>query len=106
MMTKSGCQIVKYADDFVILCENAEKEEEALAIVKAWTEDNGLALHPDKVGDCRIRGEGLEFFGRRFEQGTKLVRKKSILKLRERLRPLTKRNRPRKLEDVYRQLIQ
>jgi RNA-directed DNA polymerase len=84
--------MVRYADDFVILCENAEKAEEALATVKVWTEDNGLTLHPDKVhvGDCRIMGEGFEFLGYRFEQGTKHVRKKSILKLREKLWSLTK----------------
>jgi RNA-directed DNA polymerase len=92
MMTQSGYQMVRYADDFVILCKNAEKAEEALATVKAWTEDNGLTLHPDKVhvGDCRIMGEGFEFLGYRFEQGTKHVRKKSILNVRERLRSLTK----------------
>jgi RNA-directed DNA polymerase len=70
--------------------QNPEKAEEALAIIRAWTEYSGLALHPDKVGDCRIRGEGFEFLGYRFEQGTKHVLKKSILKLRDILQSLTK----------------
>jgi RNA-directed DNA polymerase len=50
--------MVRYADDFVILCENAEKTEKALATVKKWSEDNGLTFHPDKVqvGNCRIYG--------------------------------------------------
>jgi RNA-directed DNA polymerase len=92
--------MIRYTDDFVILYKNAEKAEETLATVKAWIGDNGIALHPDKVGDCRIRGEGLEFLWRRFEQGTKSVRKKNILKLREWLRPLTKLNHRGKLKDI------
>jgi hypothetical protein len=64
-------RMVRYADDFVVLCQNASQAQQALQEVKAWVEENGLELHPDKthVGDCRIRGQGFEFLGYRFESG-------------------------------------
>jgi RNA-directed DNA polymerase len=100
--------MVRYADDFVIMCKEAHKAKEALAIVKEWVESNGLTLHPDKIhtGDCMVVGEGFDFLGYRFEAGKKDVRKKSLLKLRERLRGLTKRNNPRSLEVIVKSINQ
>ena len=94
LMTANGFRMVRYADDFVIMCKEAHKAEEALEMVKRWVEENGLTLHPDKIhiGDCMAEGEGFEFLGYRFEAGKKNIRKKSLLKLRDRLRGLTKRN--------------
>src|SRR5271157_4923741 len=64
-----------------------------LAMVRAFANANGLTLHPDKthIGDCRIKGQGFEFLGYRFEAGHRLVRKKSLLRLRDRIRAKTKR---------------
>jgi len=41
--------MVRYADDFVVLCRTAEEAQAALAEVRAWVEGNGLTLHPDKT---------------------------------------------------------
>ena len=41
--------MVRYADDFVILCRMAEDAQHALAIVQRWTESEGLRLHPEKT---------------------------------------------------------
>jgi RNA-directed DNA polymerase len=77
-MARLGYRMVRYADDFVVLCQNASQAQQALQEVKVWVEENGLELHPDKthVGDCRIRGQGFEFLGYRFESGKHWVRKK------------------------------
>ena len=52
--------MVRYADDFVILCRNAEQAQTALDEVKVWVTANGLTLHPDKthVGNCLLEGQG------------------------------------------------
>mgnify|MGYP002738568780 CR=1 FL=1 len=73
-MAAQGFEMVRYADDFVILCRTGEQAERALAEVKGWVDANGLSLHPDKthVGDCRIPGQGFEFLGYRFEAGRRL----------------------------------
>ena len=40
------------------LCDSMEKAQEALALIRAFANANGLTLHPDKthIGDCRIKG--------------------------------------------------
>jgi len=56
LMAARGWRMVRYADDFVVLCGTAEEAAQALGMIRVWVGDNGLALHPDKthVGDCRI----------------------------------------------------
>jgi RNA-directed DNA polymerase len=94
-MVQQGYAMVRYADDFVILCPTAEKAEQALDEIKAWVEANGLILHPDKthVGDCRREGQGFDFLGYRFEAGKRWVRKKSLMALKDKIRTLTQRTR-------------
>ncbi len=60
-MMARGYRMVRYADDFVILCRSREEADAALAEVRMWVGANGLTLHPDKtrVGDCRQKGERL-----------------------------------------------
>ena len=94
-MSKLGYKMVRYADDFVILCQSAETAHRALEEVKAWVEENGLTLHPDKthVGDCSVEGQGFEFLGYRFEAGRRWVRAKSLKSLKDQVREKTKRSR-------------
>lgn len=49
LMEERGHRVVRYADDFVILCQTAEEAVEALGLVKAWVAENGLTLHPEKT---------------------------------------------------------
>jgi RNA-directed DNA polymerase len=95
LMAANGYRMVRYADDFVILCRTREDADAALAEIQVWVTANGLTLHPEKthVGDCRIRGQGFEFLGYRFEAGRRLVRKKSLDKLKDSIRAKTGRNR-------------
>jgi RNA-directed DNA polymerase len=92
---QKGYRMVRYADDFVVLCRSAEQAQAALAEVKTWVEANGLSLNAEKthVGDCRQAGQGFEFLGYRFEAGRRWVRKKSLKALRERITMKTKRTR-------------
>jgi RNA-directed DNA polymerase len=92
-MKQRGYRMVRYADDFVVLCRTAEQAQAALKEVRDWVEQNQLKLNADKthVGDCRQAGQGFEFLGYRFEAGQRWVRPKSVKALRERLRMKTKR---------------
>lgn len=94
-MSRLGYKMVRYADDFVILCQSAETARQALEEVKVWVEENGLTLHPDKthVGNCLVEGQGFEFLGYRFEAGRRLVRAKSLKSLKDKVREKTKRSR-------------
>jgi RNA-directed DNA polymerase len=95
LMEQSGCRMVRYADDFVILCQTEDEARAALRIVEAWTAANGLTLHPDKtrIADSRQPGQGFEFLGYRFEAGRRFVRKKSLKALKDKVRAKTMRSR-------------
>jgi RNA-directed DNA polymerase len=94
-MSELGYRMVRYADDFVILCQTASQAQAALEEVQAWVEENGLTLHPDKthVGDCLVEGQGFEFLGYRFEAGRRRVRDKSLKGFMDKVREMTKRTR-------------
>jgi RNA-directed DNA polymerase len=94
-MKQKGYRMVRYADDFVLLCRSLKEAEAALEEVKAWVEANGLSLSVDKthVGDCRQAGQGFDFLGYHFELGRRWVRKKSLKAMHERIRMRTKRTR-------------
>ncbi len=102
LMAERGYRMVRYADDFVVLCETAEQAQGALAEIRAWVEANRLTLHPDKtrVGDCRIAGQGFDFLGYRFEAGQRRVRTKSWNALRDKIRAKTPRTVGRSLDAV------
>jgi RNA-directed DNA polymerase len=102
LMTNHGYRMVRYADDFVILCQTAADAATALGEVRAWTAGNGLSLHPDKthLGDCREAGQGFEFLGYRFEAGKRWVRKKSLAALKDKIRAKTPRTSGKSLQRV------
>lgn len=102
LMEQSGRRMVRYADDFVILCRGEAEAAAALRDVQAWVSAHGLALHPDKtrIGDCQQPGQGFDFLGYRFEAGHRLVRKKSLQALRDKVRRRTLRSRGDSLERI------
>ena len=105
-MSAQGHAIVRYADDFVILCATEAEAHHALAQVQAWTAAQGLTLHPDKthLGDGRQAGKGFEFLGYRFEGGRRFVRRKSFTAIRAKIRAKTGRSRGSSLERIVAEL--
>lgn len=99
-------RLVRYADDFVLLCRTREEADTALTELQAWVSEHGLTLHPEKthVGNCQRPGEGFEFLGYRFEAGRRTVRRKSRRNFRERIRDLTPRASGVSLRTVVRRL--
>ena len=95
LMAARGYRMVRYADDFVVLCKSREEADAALATIQAWVAENGLRLHPNKthVGDCLVKGQGFEFLGYRFEAGQRFVRKKSLDRFKDTIRAKTRRTR-------------
>ena len=100
-MAAAGWEMVRYADDFVILCRTEAEAQAALAIVQAWVTEAGLTLHPEKtrVVDASQPG-GFDFLGYHFERGLKWPRQKSLLKLKDRVRAKTSRLEGRSLSEI------
>jgi RNA-directed DNA polymerase len=97
-----GYRMVRFADDFVILCRTREEADAALERVRTWVTANGLTLHPDKthVGNCANWGEGFDFLGYRFEAGRRMVRKKSLKALKDNVRSKTRRTQGQSLSAI------
>ena len=94
-MQQKGYRMVRYADDFVVLCHSAQEAQAALEETRSWVEQKGLSLNVDKthVGDCRQEGQGFEFLGYRFEAGRRWSRTSSMRAFRDHIRMRTKRTR-------------
>ena len=90
-MEQSGYEMVRYADDFVILCRSEQEAREALEQVRQWTAQAGLTLHPEKTRIVDAEQEGFDFLGYHFERGYKRPRDKSEQKLKETIRVKTRR---------------
>lgn len=102
LMENKGYRMVRYADDFVIMCKTKEEAQNAFKLIEEWVKENSLTLHPDKthIGNCLNPGEGFEFLGYRFENGKRMIRKKSLNKLKDKIRELTRRNNGNSLEYI------
>jgi RNA-directed DNA polymerase len=103
--------LVRYADDFVVICRTPAQAEAALDGAREILGSMGLELHPDKtkVVDLREGREGLDFLGCHFHarmsgrlwEQKRIVRyylhrwpsQRAMKRLREKVRDRTGRNR-------------
>jgi RNA-directed DNA polymerase len=91
-VAEQGWKMVRYADDFVVLCQSEEEAGRVMEYLRAWTQAAGLTLHPVKTRIVNACLEGFDFLGWTFRGAKKWPRKKSVLKLREKVRPWTGRS--------------
>jgi RNA-directed DNA polymerase len=101
----AGYELTRYADDQVILCRSEQEAVAALALLHDAMARRGLTLHPDKtrVVDMSEPG-GFDFLGYHFEAGKKWPRSKSLTKLKDSVRALTKRNNGHSLQAIVTRL--
>jgi len=103
-MAGQGYEMVRYADDLVVLCQSWEEAERALAELRHWSEEAGLTLHPTKTRIVHVPSEGFDFLGWHFCGGKKWPRQKSRQKLQEKLRPFTRRTNGRSFGEIVAQV--
>lgn len=103
----AGWELVRYADDFVVLCRTRAQAEEVLALIAEWSTAAGLQLHPQKTRlvDMAEPG-GFDFLGYHFERGGgRWPRAKSLTRLRQKLRGLTRRTNGENLRELIAQTL-
>lgn len=105
-LAAAGYRMIRYADDFIILCQSRREAEEALKRVGELTQERRLALHPEKTGLVAVAepGAGFDFLGYHFEAGTRWPRKKSLAKLKETVRQKTRRSNGQSLAAIIQQI--
>lgn len=100
LMAGRGFEMVRYADDFVILCRTPEAAAEALQTVQDWVTVAGLTLHPTKTRIVDSRSESFAFLGYEFLGIKRFPRQKSTQRLREAIRQKTRRDNGRSLQCI------
>lgn len=89
---EAGYRFVRYADDFVVLCQTHQQAEQALALVTQVLETElGLSLSPDKT-KIRTYWVGYEFLGFVLSSRSRRMRPKSVEKLKAKVKELTRRH--------------
>ncbi|MGA2734785.1 MAG: group II intron reverse transcriptase/maturase [Syntrophobacteraceae bacterium] len=101
-MADAGFEMIRYADDLVILCRSEAEARSALDLLGRLTTERELTLHPDKTRLVNVGfpEEGFDFLGYHFERGTRWPRTKSMRKLKDTIRSKTKRNNGRSLAAI------
>jgi RNA-directed DNA polymerase len=98
-----GISWVRYADDFLLLCDTREEADSAMGAVKAILEGMKLSLSPEKSRISHL--EGFDFVGWHYEGRQRWPRQKSIEALRRKLREKTRRLRSGSMEAICGEII-
>lgn len=106
LIAEAGYEMVRYADDFVILCRSLEEAQLALSMVRTWVESAGLTLHPDKTHIVDSRETSFSFLGYSYRGKYIFPRKKSYEKIVSRIRELTPRKSGQSIECTIVQINQ
>jgi RNA-directed DNA polymerase len=106
LVYEAGLRMVRYADDFVVLCKSQAEAEKALWLIQKWISIRGLKLNSEKthVGNCTQEGQGFDFLGYRFEAGKRQVRRTSSARLRDKIRSQTGRHCGKSITQVIKSL--
>ncbi len=100
IMEAKGYEMIRYADDAVVMCRNEEEAQNALREIKQWMETAGLQLHEQKTRIAKADTEGFDFLGYHFERNMKWPREKSFRKLQDSLRQKTRRTNGQELAKI------
>lgn len=99
LISRSGIEMVRYADDMVMLCRDAQTAHSVLQTLREWMAQAGLELHAQKtkIVDMGQPRAHFDFLGYRFWHGKtsgrirRVIRPKSLKKIRETLKPFMRR---------------
>jgi RNA-directed DNA polymerase len=89
-LDQAGYRFVRYADDFVVVCQDRKQAEAALTLVEAVMTELGLSLSPEKTKIASY-GKGYEFLGFRLSSKSRTMRPKSLEKFKTKIREITRR---------------
>jgi len=83
LVANAGFEMVRYADDFVILCHSQVDAMRALDLVSNWMSQAGLSLHPDKTDIRNVNQPlGFTFLGYHFQGNLRSPRPENVIRLK------------------------
>ena len=104
LMADEGFEMVRYADDFVVLCRSEFEADVALQLITDWVEAAGLTLHPTKTKIVDSRVKSFAFLGYSFRGDKIYPRRESLAKMQSRIKELTPRKRSGSMESIAAEL--
>jgi len=91
-LQEHGLRFVRYADDFVVLCQSETQAKEALVLIESFlTSHLELSLSPEKTYITTF-SDGFAFLGFDISSRSVTMRPKSIEKFKDKIRELTRRS--------------
>jgi group II intron reverse transcriptase/maturase len=90
-LDEAGFRLVRYADDFVVLCRSQREAQEAREIVEQKLHELGLKLSAEKTQVTRF-ARGFHFLGFFISSRVVRMRDKSVEKFQDKVRELTRRH--------------
>lgn len=101
----AGFTLIRYADDFVVLCQSKPEAASALELVQEWTHSSGLELHPEKTRLVHYaQGETFVFLGYLFKADRVYPSNKSTKRFRDKVREHTPRSSGDSIETIISKL--
>jgi group II intron reverse transcriptase/maturase len=98
-MMGKGYKIVRYADDFVVLCQSRKEAEAALEDVQTALGKLKLSINLQKTKISHF-SEGIEFLGFKIFEEHKIPKDRGIKNYKDKIRSLTRRKQPIKPEEL------
>ena len=91
LLHERGVRFVRYADDFVVLCQTEAQVQEAHTLVQQHLTSLGLTLSAEKTKTTQFR-EGFAFLGFDISSWSVAMRPKAVEKFKTKIRELTPRS--------------
>ena len=91
-LSEAGFRFVRYADDFVVLCQSEAQAKEALELIRKLLADRlSLELSPEKTQVTTFK-KGFAFLGFEITSYSVRMRAKSVEKFKDKVRQITTRS--------------
>ena len=106
LMTERGQRIVRFADDFIILCKSQKGAERVMKGVKRYLEEElGLTVHPEKSRVVDSTREPFTFLGYEFYRNIRRVDPKKLKKFKDKVKAKTRKNQTVDLEFLIKEVL-
>lgn len=105
LITEKGYKLIRYADDFVILCGTKEEAEQVMQEVVRYLEGElHLRTNKEKSRIVDFRRESFEFLGYVFYGRFLRPKERKLAELKDEIRRLTRRQQPVPLPQIIERL--
>lgn len=105
---RAGLKLIRYADDFVILCKTVNEAVQGMKLVRMIMKKMKLELAEEKTG-IREYWKGFDFLGYHFQKyygKYKWAGDKAVKSLKEKVKRATRRLQPKNIKKVIKELNQ